>query len=49
LRRYKEQDLASVLANRVAHDLHHIRQLNKLRYGYLAANSTVRLDHAGTW
>jgi hypothetical protein len=38
-----------LLTNWVAHDLHHIRQLNNLRYGYLAANSTVPLDYAGAW
>jgi len=38
-----------LLANWVAHDLHHIRQINNLRYGYLAAISTVPLDYAGEW
>ncbi len=38
-----------LLTNWVAHDLHHIRQLNNLRYGYLASNSTVPLDYAGKW
>jgi len=38
-----------LLTNWVAHDLHHIRQLTNLRYGYLKANSTVPLDYAGTW
>jgi hypothetical protein len=33
----------------VAHDQHHIRQLNNLRYAYLAANSTMPLDYAGPW
>ena len=37
------------LSNWVAHDLHPIRQLNNLRYGYLAANSSVPLDYAGQW
>ncbi|MBL0126064.1 MAG: DinB family protein [Flavobacteriales bacterium] len=38
-----------LLTNRVAHDLHHIRQLNNLRYGYLTSISTVPMDYAGTW
>lgn len=38
-----------LLANWVAHDLHHFRQLNNLRYGYLASECGVPLDYAGTW
>ena len=38
-----------LLTNWVAHDLHHIRQLNNLRYAYLNAHTTVPLDYAGTW
>jgi hypothetical protein len=38
-----------LLANWVAHDLHHIRQLTNLRYGNLKAHTTVPLDYAGTW
>ncbi len=38
-----------LLTNWVAHDLHHIRQLVNLRYAYLAANTKVPLDYAGTW
>jgi hypothetical protein len=38
-----------LLTNWVAHDLHHIRQLTNLRYGYLKANSRVPLDYAGNW
>ena len=38
-----------LLTNWVAHDLHHIRQLNNTRYAYLAHNSKVPLDYAGTW
>lgn len=37
------------LTNWVAHDIHHIRQLNNVRYGYLASISTVPLDYAGKW
>jgi hypothetical protein len=38
-----------LLANWVAHDLHHIRQLINLRYGYLKTHTTMPLDYAGTW
>lgn len=38
-----------LLTNWVAHDLHHFRQLNNLRYAYLKAHTTVPLDYAGTW
>jgi hypothetical protein len=38
-----------LLTNWVAHDLHHIRQLNNLRYEYLKAHTTVPLDYAGKW
>lgn len=38
-----------LLVNWVAHDLHHIRQLNNLRYGHLASISTEPLDYAGKW
>lgn len=38
-----------LLTNWVAHDLHHIRQLNNLRYEHLRAHTTVPLDYAGKW
>ncbi len=38
-----------LLTNWVAHDLHHIRQFNNLRYEYLRAHTTVPLDYAGKW
>ncbi|MBK9196890.1 MAG: DinB family protein [Flavobacteriales bacterium] len=38
-----------LLTNWVAHDLHHLRQFNNLRYEYLRANTTVPLDYAGKW
>ncbi len=38
-----------LLTNWVAHDLHHIRQLNNLRYSFLRAHTTVPLDYAGNW
>lgn len=37
------------LVNWVAHDMHHIRQINNLRYGYLASISERSLDYAGPW
>lgn len=38
-----------LLTNWVAHDLHHMRQFNNLRYEYLKAHTTVPLDYAGKW
>ena len=38
-----------LLTNWVAHDLHHFRQLNNLRYEYLRVNVSVPLDYAGKW
>lgn len=38
-----------LLTNWVAHDLHHIRQFNNLRYAYLRAHTMVPLDYAGKW
>jgi DinB superfamily len=38
-----------LLTNWVAHDLHHIRQFNNLRYEYLIAHTNVSLDYAGKW
>ena len=38
-----------LLTNWVAHDLHHFRQLNNLRYEYLRSHSDVPLDYAGNW
>ena len=38
-----------LLTNWVAHDLHHLRQLIRLRYAYLEENTSVPLDYAGTW
>jgi hypothetical protein len=37
------------LVNWVAHDLHHFRQLNNLRYRYLEAHTALPLDYAGVW
>ncbi|MBK8497807.1 MAG: hypothetical protein IPL52_03065 [Flavobacteriales bacterium] len=38
-----------LLTNWVAHDLHHIRQVNNLRYEYLRSHTDVPLDYAGKW
>jgi hypothetical protein len=38
-----------LLANWLAHDLHHIRQINNLRHDHLAATSEQPLDYAGKW
>ncbi len=38
-----------LLANWVAHDLHHLRQVNAMRYAYLKATCGVGLDYAGQW
>lgn len=39
-----------LLANWLAHDFHHIRQLNALHYGYLAAEAQpLSLAYAGNW
>lgn len=38
-----------LLANWVAHDLHHIRQVNAMRYAYLKDTCGAGLDYAGQW
>lgn len=35
--------------NWLAHDYHHIRQINRIKYEYLQYNSEVPLDYAGEW
>ncbi|MCB0428965.1 MAG: DinB family protein [Flavobacteriales bacterium] len=37
------------LTNWVAHDLLHIRQITRMHYQYLAANTDISLDYAGKW
>lgn len=37
------------LANWLAHDYHHIRQINRLKYGYLKEVSGEDLSYAGKW
>jgi len=38
-----------LLANWVAHDYLHIRQIVKLKYDFLAQHSSVDISYAGTW
>lgn len=38
-----------LLANWVAHDIHHIRQVNAMRYAFLKHTCGVGLDYAGQW
>jgi hypothetical protein len=40
---------AFLMANWLAHDYLHIRQITRLRYQYLAFLSGEKLDYAGTW
>jgi len=37
------------LHNWLAHDYHHIRQINELKYMFLKAHSTDALNYAGNW
>ena len=39
----------SLLANWLAHDYHHIRQINRRMYEYLLQKSKVNLVYAGNW
>lgn len=38
-----------LLANWVAHDIHHIRQVNAMRYAWLKDSCGAGLDYAGKW
>lgn len=38
-----------LLVNWLAHDYHHIRQINALKYQYLAFSSGADLSYAGKW
>jgi len=40
---------AFLMANWLAHDYLHIRQVTRLRYEYLAFHSGEKLDYAGAW
>ncbi len=37
------------LLNWLAHDYHHIRQINRLLYSYLQINGDLELSYAGDW
>ena len=39
----------SLLFNWLAHDYHHIRQINRIKYNFLKQNSGDTLDYAGNW
>lgn len=38
-----------IFTNWLAHDYLHIRQIIKLKYDYLTAHTTVKMDYAGEW
>ena len=38
-----------LLTNWLAHDYHHIRQINRRKYEYLRKKSKVNLNYAGDW
>lgn len=38
-----------LLVNWLAHDYHHIRQINRVLYEHLQANTTSNLTYAGDW
>ena len=44
-----EMTAFSLLANWLAHDYHHIRQINRRLYEYLKKKSNVSLIYAGDW
>ena len=44
-----EMSAYSLLANWLAHDYHHIRQINRRCYEYLRSKSNVDLTYAGDW
>lgn len=44
-----EMTAYSLLANWLAHDYHHIRQINRRMYEYLRKKSNVSLAYAGEW
>ncbi|MEZ4811760.1 MAG: DinB family protein [Allomuricauda sp.] len=39
----------SFLFNWLAHDYHHIRQINRIKYNFLKQSSGDTLDYAGNW
>lgn len=38
-----------IFTNWIAHDYHHIRQINNLKYAYLRSIAVTPLDYAGEW
>ena len=44
-----EMTAYGLLVNWLAHDYHHIRQINRRMYEYLQKKSGVRLGYAGNW
>ena len=44
-----EMTAFSLLANWLAHDYHHIRQINRRMYEYLKKKSNANLSYAGDW
>lgn len=38
-----------IFTNWIAHDYHHIRQINNLKYAYLKSIAETPLDYAGEW
>lgn len=47
--RLGEMSAYSLLVNWLAHDYHHIRQINRRMYEYLKKKSKVSLSYAGEW
>ncbi len=47
--KFGELSAEMFLANWLAHDYLHIRQITKLKYDYLKNKTTVRMDYAGDW
>ncbi len=47
--KFGELSAEMFLANWLAHDYLHFRQITRLRYDYLRAGMTVRFDYAGDW
>jgi hypothetical protein len=46
---YGEISAGKFLCNWLAHDYHHIRQVNRLKYHYLRTLSETDLSYAGNW
>lgn len=44
-----EMTARDLLVNWLAHDYHHIRQINRRQYEYLKKKSNVNLSYAGDW